>query len=114
MNLKKIQTFDSNLFIGQSYFNNDGAQLYLIFQPIYKTISTLSGLPETILEWECKGLSNEKFKLPYTANKTLSPKLIYYNCKTKLKFKRSCLKQEDKIDFTPKHLVNLFIVYELD
>ena len=50
MNLKKIQTFDSNLFIGQSYFNNDGAQLYLIFQPIKKTISTLSGMPETILE----------------------------------------------------------------
>ena len=23
---KKLQTFDSGLFIGQSYFNNDGAQ----------------------------------------------------------------------------------------
>ena len=42
---KKLQTFDSSLFIGQSYFNNDGAQLYLIFQPIYKTISIFSGLP---------------------------------------------------------------------
>ena len=28
--LKKLQTFDSSLFIGQSYFNNNGAQLYLI------------------------------------------------------------------------------------
>ena len=31
--------------MGQSYFNNDGAHLYLIFQPSYKTITTFSGLP---------------------------------------------------------------------
>ena len=61
--LKKIQIFDSSLFIGQSYCNNDGAQLYLIFQPIYKTITTFPGLKDTILEWETKELSNEKLKL---------------------------------------------------
>ena len=37
--LKKQQTFDSSLFIGQSHFNNDGANFYVIFQPIYKTIT---------------------------------------------------------------------------
>ena len=52
---KKLQTFDSSLFIGQSYFNNDGAQLYLIFQPICKTVTTFSGLPNIILQWESKG-----------------------------------------------------------
>ena len=36
--LNKLQTFNSSLFTGQSYSNNDGAQLYLFFQPIYKTI----------------------------------------------------------------------------
>ena len=50
--LKILQTFNSSLFIGQSYFNNDGAQLNLIFQPIYKTITTFSGLRDTISEWE--------------------------------------------------------------
>ena len=35
--LKKIQTIDSNLFVGQSYFFNDEAQLYLIFQMLYYT-----------------------------------------------------------------------------
>ena len=30
--LKIPPTFDLSLFIGQSYFNNDGAQFYLIFQ----------------------------------------------------------------------------------
>ena len=79
MNLKKLQTFHSSLFTSQSYFNNDRAQLYLIFQPLYKTILTISGLPDTISEWESKGLLNEKIKLPYTANKILSPKLIWMN-----------------------------------
>ena len=71
---KKLQTFDSSLFIGQSYFNNDGAQLYLIFHPIYKSITTFSGLPDTISEWESKGLSNKTFQPPYTENESLSPK----------------------------------------
>ena len=71
---KNAQTFDSSLFIGQRYFNNDRAQVYLIFQPIYKTITTFSGLPDTISDQESKGLSNETFKPPYTANKSLSQK----------------------------------------
>ena len=33
----KLQTYDLSLFIGQSYFNKDGPQNYLVFQPIYKT-----------------------------------------------------------------------------
>ena len=52
--LKKLQTFDSNLFIGQNYFNNNRAQLYLIFQPIYKTITAFFALTGTISEWDCQ------------------------------------------------------------
>ena len=37
----KLQTYDSSLFIGQSYFVNDGAQLFLILQPIYYTLKRL-------------------------------------------------------------------------
>ena len=48
--LKRLKTFDSSLFIAQSYFNNDGAQLYLIFQPIYKSIKMLSNIPYTVSE----------------------------------------------------------------
>ena len=59
-------------------------------------------------------MSYEKFKPPYTANKSLSPKLIWYNSRIKLKFKGSSLKQEDKAAYTPKNVVNLFIVYVLD
>ena len=59
-------------------------------------------------------MSNEKFKHPYTANKSHFPKLMGYNCMIKLKFKGSCLKQKDQAAFTPKTVVNVFIVYELD
>ena len=58
--LEKLQTFDSNLFIGQSYFNNDESQLFLIFKPTIKIVTILSGSLEKISEWESKGLSNEK------------------------------------------------------
>ena len=40
--MKKIKTFDSSLFIGQSYFNNDEVQLYSILQPLYFTLKRLS------------------------------------------------------------------------
>ena len=40
--LKNLQTLDSSLFFGQSYFFNDGAQLYSIFQPLYHTLKRLS------------------------------------------------------------------------
>ena len=35
----QLQTYDRSAFVGQSYFTNDGGQLYIIFQPIYKTIT---------------------------------------------------------------------------
>ena len=47
MNLKTTN-IQLKSFIGQSYFNNDGEQFYLIFEPISKTITTISGLPDTI------------------------------------------------------------------
>ena len=36
------------------------------------------------------------------------------NTRIRLKFRVSCLKQEDKAPFTPNTVANLFIVYELD
>ena len=44
----KLQTCDLSCFIHQSYFNNNGAQLYSIFQAICKTIAIFSGLIDTI------------------------------------------------------------------
>ena len=49
-----MQTHDSNLFIGQIFFFNDGSQNFLTFQP---------GPTETIVAWQSKGLSNENIDL---------------------------------------------------
>ena len=40
--LEKLQTYDSSLFLRQSYFFNGGEQLYLIFQTLYDTLKRLS------------------------------------------------------------------------
>ena len=37
----KLQTYDLSLFIGESYFVNDGAQLFIILQPLYSTLKRL-------------------------------------------------------------------------
>ena len=37
--------------IGQSYFGNNESQNFWIFQPVYKIITTFSGLPNIINDW---------------------------------------------------------------
>ena len=41
-------TYDLSLFSGQGYFNDKGAQFYLMFEALYKTIKKFSGLPTMI------------------------------------------------------------------
>ena len=36
MNFKKFKTFDSGYSRGKNYFEENGAQNYLVFQPMYK------------------------------------------------------------------------------
>ena len=85
----------------------------MIFQPIYKNITTFSGLTDRVSELESKGFSNEKFTPPYKANKGLSPKLACMsNSRIRSKFKGSCLKQEDRVHFTQSNVVDLFTLRE--
>ena len=48
MQIVKLQTYDISLFVGQSYFNNDGAQLYLIFQSLCYTLKRVSNTEKVI------------------------------------------------------------------
>ena len=92
---------------------NERSQNFLIFQPIFKTFKVPAGLTKLILECESKGLSNENIKSPVTANHRVSPKLIWAtNSRIRGKFKGCYLKQA-KATFTPRNVVNIFIVYEL-
>ena len=56
-----------------------------------KIITTFSGLSCIISEWECKEMSNENFKPPYTVNKSLSPKLLLNKSRLRLGFKGNFL-----------------------
>ena len=53
--LKKLKTFDSSYFIGNNYFEEDGTQSYLVFQPISRYFR-ING--KYILSWKSKILSN--------------------------------------------------------
>ena len=113
MNYKTSNIWFKSFFC-QSYFNNNWAQLYLIFQPVCKTIKTFSCLPYTISGWESKRLSNEKLAPLFTSNRCLSLKLVWMNnWKIRLEFKGSCLKQ-DKAPFSSKIVIELYIVYKLN
>ena len=46
---KKSETLDLSLFIDQSYFFNDGEQIYFIFQPLCFTLKRLSNNEKVIL-----------------------------------------------------------------
>ena len=59
-------------------------------------------------------MSNTKINPLFTANHSLSPKLVLMNnSRIRLEFKRTCLKQ-NKVVFTLNNVADLFIVYELD
>ena len=108
-----MQTYESRLFIGQNYFSNDGSQNFLIFQPIYNTFKLPAALTGTIIEWESKELSNEKFSLPLQQIKVFLQDCDGWIIKNKCRIWGSCLMQ-GKVAFTPKNVVNSFTVYELD
>ena len=72
--IEKLQIYDSSLFIGQSYFFNDGVQLYLIFRRLCYTLKKL-GDTEKFVSWKFKGLSVEKFTTSTTTDNSLYPSI---------------------------------------
>ena len=101
-------------FIGKNYFEEDGAQNHLVFQPIFKyfNINAISAT-NYVSSWKSKGFTSESIKLPTTSNNSITPELnYYYPSKIRVKFTGSCLKQ-DKVIFNHGKVVNIYIVYEL-
>ena len=114
---KKLRSPDLSYFRGKSYFEEDGVQDYLIFQPIfsYFKVNTIVYVTNYILSWKSKGLSGETIKPPTTSDNSLTPATNYYNntAKIRVKFAGNCLKQSNKLTYTHRTTVNIYIVYEL-
>ena len=89
----------------------DGFQAYFIFQPVYKYFKFITKT-NYILSWKSKGLSDESIKPFPTSDNSLTPLLVYYDYKIRLKFNGSVLRQP-KVSYTYGKVVNICIVYEL-
>ena len=63
--------------------------------------------------WKSKRLSDENIKITTASNNSLPSGFNHINIKIQIKFDRSCLKQE-KVTFTYKLVVNIYIVYEIN
>ena len=111
-NIKKLQTFDSSYFRAKNYFDEDGKQNYLVFQPIIRYFRIITNT-KYISSWKSKGLSDETITLYATSDNSLTPWIDYYGTKIRLKFNKSCLKQQNKPTYDNGHIANVYIVYEL-
>ena len=113
--LNKLKNFDLSYFIGNSHFEEDGTQSYLIFHPTvrYFKVNTITNT-DYVSSCKSKGLSAESIKPPTTPdNNSLTPTLnYYYDFKVRVKFTGNRLKQPN-FTYTHKTIVNLYIVYEL-
>ena len=107
---KKLKTFDSSYFIRKNYFEEDGTQNNLVFQPIRRYVK-ING--KYILSWRSKGLSDKTITPYVTSDNSLPPLIDHYGTRIRLKFNGSCLKQPNKITYDYGHKVNIYIVYEL-
>ena len=95
---------------GKIYFEEDGIQNYLVFQPMYKFFKQINN--DYISQWKSKGLSNEIITAPSVLNNFLNPSLKYLGVKLKVRFSGSCLKQ-NAITYNHEKSVNIYIVYEI-
>ena len=111
--LKKLKTFDLGDFIGKSYFEEDCAQNYLVFQPIKRHFKLIAN-SKLFSSWQSKGLSEETIKPPAIYDNSLNRLIDYYGSKVRVKFNNGCLKQLNKLTYDYDRKVNIYIVYELD
>ena len=58
----------SSFIISQNYFDNDGTQNYLVFEPLIKYFEVSKTTNPINISWKSKGFSNEIVKPPTIAN----------------------------------------------
>ena len=84
----------TQVFIGPSYFFNDGTQLYLIFPVLCYTLKRLCDT-EKVVSSKSKGLSAEKLNTTTATDNSLSLSINWYgDSNFCLLFKVNCLKLE--------------------
>ena len=81
--------------------------------PAYKHFK-MAANTNKVTAWKLKRLSDESIKLSLKFDNDLNPGINYVdNANAKLKFDKSCLKQE-KLIFTHRTIPKVYIVYEIN
>ena len=106
--LKKLEKFDAAHFRGKNYFEEDGIQNYLVFQPVCKYFEKTG---DKVSSWKSKGLSDEKIILTVMSTDKSATKTIYDNARIKVRFNRDLLRQ-NQVTYNHGPVVNISIVYE--
>ena len=70
--LKNLKTLDLSYVIGKNYFEEDGAQNYLVFQTISRYFKIIANT-KFISSWKSKGLSDETITPYATSDNSLTP-----------------------------------------
>ena len=109
--LKKLKTFDSSYFIGKNFFEEDGTQNYLVFQPINRYFKTTN--KKYFSSWKSIELSDETITPYATSDNSLTPLIDHYGTRIRLRFNKSCLKQPNNLTYDYGHRVNVYIVYKI-
>ena len=94
-------------FISKNHFEEDGAQNYLVFQPIRRYFEIIANT------WKFEGLSDETITPYATSDNSLTPLIDYYGSKIRVKFNKGCLKQPNKLTYDYGSKVNFYIFHEL-
>ena len=88
-------------------------QKYLVFLLVSRYFKTVANT-NRVRVWKPKGLSDQSIKPSSKSDYILNPGINYAdNAKIRIKLDESCLKQ-DKLTFTHKQMVNIYIVYEIN
>ena len=103
---------DSSYFRGKKYFEENGAQSYLVLQPIFKYFKIIAN-KKLISSWKSKRLSDETITPYATSDNSLTPLIDHYGSKLRVKFNNSCLKQSNKLTYSYGARANIYIIYEL-
>ena len=83
--LNKLKAFESSYFIGKNYFDEDGTQNYLVFQPMckYFKVFSITQYVEYVSKWKSNGLPSESIRTISTSDNSLNPTLSFYDTKIK-------------------------------
>ena len=71
----KLKAFDSNHFRIKSYFEDNGTQIYLVFQKVY--ISKRIANTDKVTVCKSEGLYDESIKPPPTSDNSLYLRINY-------------------------------------